>query len=152
MFYLVKIKGSLWKYHILMLIHANQFYNLELIEFKAYTAPTCISIPLNNLGWFFEKISITYNLGQNCWDKIENLFFREKTRLLPNQCCSRCFRFLTTKLDSTLIQRGKGESLEFEKLSHFLNLLVSTSFVQGCRYIALHRHDPYPPFLTSWWP
>ena len=82
-FYLVKIEGSLWKYHILMLIHANHFYNLELIEFKAYTAATCISIPLSNLGWFFQKISITYNLGQNCWDKIENLFFSEKTR--PSQ-------------------------------------------------------------------
>ena len=30
---------------------------------------------------FFLEISITYNFGQNWWDKIEDLFFSEKTPL-----------------------------------------------------------------------
>ena len=80
------------------LIDRNHFYNLELVEFKAYSAPTCISIPFSNLGWFFPKISINCNLGQNLWDKIENLFFSGKTPLPANQCCSQSFRFLKTKL------------------------------------------------------
>ena len=135
----VAFKNTICWYWIWTLIHANHFYNLELIEFKAYIAPTCISIPLSNLGWFFEKESITYNLGENCWDKIENLFFREKTPLHPNQCCLQSFRFWANKVWSewTLILVSKRENLQFEKLSHFLNLLdfqllVQQVFVQGC--------------------
>ena len=79
------------------LFHTNHFYNLELIEFKGYKTPTCISIPLSNLGYFFQKTSITYNLGKNYWDKIENLFSTEKTLLPPNQCCWQSLRLLTTK-------------------------------------------------------
>ena len=106
------------------MIHINHFYNLELIEFKAYNAPACISIPFSNLGWFIQKI-ITYNLGQNCWDKIENLFFSEKTPLPPpNQCCSQSFSLLAKNLVRFNVDiRGRGQNLEFEKLSHFLNLL-----------------------------
>ena len=40
----------------------------------------------------------SYNLGQNCWDKIENIFFSEKNPLPPNQCFSQSFRLLATKL------------------------------------------------------
>ena len=94
----IAFKNTIFWCWIWALIHANQFYNLELIEFEAYIAPTCILIPLGNFGWLFLKKSIIYNLGQNCWDKIENLFFREKTPLPPNQCCSQSFRLLATKL------------------------------------------------------
>ena len=94
----VAFKNTISWCWIWALIHANHFYNLELIEFKAYSTPTSISIPLSNLGWFFQKISITYNLGQNCWDKIENLFSSEKTPLPLNQCCWQTFRLSTTKL------------------------------------------------------
>ena len=80
-----KIEVSLWKYHILM-------------EFKAYNVSTWISIPSNNLGWFIQKISITYRVGQNCWDKTENLFFIEKNPLPPSQGCLESFRRLRTKL------------------------------------------------------
>ena len=71
-------KNSIFWWWIWAIIHANHLYNLELVEFEAYSTPTCISIPLNNLWWFFQKISVTYNLGQNCWDKMENLFSVEK--------------------------------------------------------------------------
>ena len=95
---MVAFKNTIFWCWTWALIHANQFYNLELIEFEAYIAPTCILIPLGNFGWFSLKKSIIYNLGQNCWDKIENLFFREKTPLPPNQCCLQSFRLLATKL------------------------------------------------------
>ena len=88
----VAFKNTIFWYWIWILIHANHFYNLELIEFKAYIAPTWISIPLSNLGWFFQKESITYNLGQNCWDKIEKPFSREKTPLPLNQSSLQSFR------------------------------------------------------------
>ena len=78
------------------------------------SAPTCISIPLNNLEWFFKNISITWNLGQNCWDKTENLFYSEKP-LSPE--------INVVWKDTILILVGKGENLEFENFSHFLNLL-----------------------------
>ena len=91
-------KCTIFWFWIWALIHANYFYDLEFIEFKAYGSPTCISIPLSNMGWFFQKISITYNLGQNWRGKIENLFSSEKNLLHPNQRCSQSFRLLTTKL------------------------------------------------------
>ena len=47
------IEGSLQKYHILMLnMSINSYkslYNLDLIEFKVYSAPACILIPFRNL-------------------------------------------------------------------------------------------------------
>ena len=120
------------------LIHVNHFYNLELTEFKAHSTPTCILIPLSNLGWFFQKISITDNLGQTCWDKTENLFFSEKVPLPKNQCCWQSFRLLTTKL--VQIQHWsweKGGEFWIWKIESFLEFtafstFVSTSFVQGC--------------------
>ena len=78
-----KTHGNLQKYHILMMNRAlmptNHFYTLEFIEFKWYSRSKCIPIPLNNLVWYFQKIPITYNFEQNCWDKIENLFLSKKT-------------------------------------------------------------------------
>ena len=87
-FYLEKLKvafkNTILYCWIWALIHANHFQNLELIDFETYSTPTCISIPLNNAECFFQNISITYNLGQNCRDKIENLFFSVKAPLPPN--------------------------------------------------------------------
>ena len=71
-------------------------------------------------------MAITYNLGQICCDKIENLFFREKTPLPQNP---QIFfgKFWTfgkkTWPDSAVILVGEGENLQIEKRSHFLNLL-----------------------------
>ena len=79
------------------LIDRNHFYNLELVEFKAYSTPTAILIPFSNLGWFFPKISINYNLGKNRWDKIKTLFFSERTSLPSNQYCSQSCRLFRTK-------------------------------------------------------
>ena len=117
----VAFKNTIFWCWIWALIHANHFYNLELIEFKAYIAPTCISIPLSHLGSFFQKKSITFNLGQNCSDKIEN---RKKWP------------------ESTLILGRKGENLEFEKLSHFLNLLDFQLLSQQVlsRVVGLFQH------------
>ena len=52
----------------------------------------------SNLVGYFQKLSITYNLGQNCWDKFEKKNFFEKPSLPPVQCCSRSFRLMATKL------------------------------------------------------
>ena len=71
-------------------------------------------------------MAITYNLGQICCDKIENLFFREKTPLPQNpQIFFGKFWAFGKKTwpDSTLILVGEGENLQIEKRSHFLNLL-----------------------------
>ena len=80
--YLVKLKvafkNTIFWCWIWALIHTNHFFNLELIEFKAYSAPKYLSIRFSNVRRFFQKISIIYNLGQNCWGKIENQFFSEK--------------------------------------------------------------------------
>ena len=127
------------------LVHANHFYNLELIEFKAYSTPTCISIPLSNLGWFFKKISITYNLGQNCWDEIENLFSSEKTTLPPNQCCWQNLRLLITKLGQIqhwyLGVRGEFGIWKIQSFLEFpgFSIFISTSFVQGCGKFLKHK-------------
>ena len=136
----VAFKNTIFWCWIWALIHANHFYNLELIEFKAYIAPTCISIPLSNLGWFFKKKSITYDLEQNCWDRIENLFFREKTSLPPSQInvARKVLGFLQQNLAKLNIDIG-GKVREFGswKIESFLEFtgfstFVSTSFVQGC--------------------
>ena len=87
MYYFLKLKvpfkNTVYRCWIWALIYTNDFYNLDLIEFKGYNEPTCILIPFTNLGGIFQKISITYNLGQNCWDEMKNLFFSEKTLLNP---------------------------------------------------------------------
>ena len=102
----------------------NDFCNLELIESKAYSTSTYIPILLSNMVWYIQRIRITCNLGQNCWDKIENLFLNEKT--------------LTTKLDHIehwctgvkwRIRIWKIEA--FVEFTEFWNL-VSTGFVQIC--------------------
>ena len=70
-----------------------------------------------------------YNLVQNCWEKIENLFFNKKIPLHPNQCCSIIFRLLAAKLGEIQhwYRGGKRENLI---LSHFLNLLDFQLFSQ----------------------
>ena len=102
-FYLVKLnvarRSTISWCWIRTLIHINQFYNLELTEFRAKSAPTCISIPLSNLERFFKEIPIIYNLENNSWDKTENLFLSEKTFVPLSKCCLQIFWVLETKLD-----------------------------------------------------
>ena len=61
-----EFQGSLKRYHKLLLnvnINPNNhFHNSELIELKVHRAPLCISITLSNLGWYFQKMTIAYNL------------------------------------------------------------------------------------------
>ena len=78
----VAFQNTIFWCWIWALIQANLFYYLELIEFKAYSTPTCISIPLSNLGWFFQKISMTYNHGQNCFS-VKKLLSPLKKLLSP---------------------------------------------------------------------
>ena len=71
-------------------------------------------------------MAITYNLGQICCDKIENLFFCEKTPLPqnPQMFFGKFWAFRKkTWPDLTSILVGEGENLQIEKWSHFLNLL-----------------------------
>ena len=118
--------------------------NLELIEFKAYSTATWILIPFSNSGCCFQKIPITFNLGQNCWDEIENLFFSEKTLLLPSQFCLQTFSLLTTILGQ--IQHwhsgiwGRNWNLKNWVISWFywISTFVWTSFVQDCSYSRLY--------------
>ena len=141
----VAFKNTIFWCWIWALIHANHFYNLELIEFKAYIAPTCISIPLSNLGWFFQKKSITYNLGQNCWDKIENLFFSEKTSFHQSNVVGKVLDFWQQNFARFNIDiSGEGEEFEIWKIELFLGFtrfltFVSTSFVKGCGNFLIHK-------------
>ena len=141
----VAFKNTIFWCWIWALIHANHFYNLELIEFKAYSTPTCISIPLSNLGWFFQKISITYNLGQNCWDKIENLFFSEKTSFHQSNVVGKVLDFWQQNFARFNIDiSGEGEEFEIWKIELFLGFtrfltFVSTSFVKGCGNFLIHK-------------
>ena len=136
-----KIEDNLQKHHILIfiiwiLIHANPFYNLKLIELSEYSTPTCISMPFSNLGCYFKKISITYDLGRNSWDKIENLYFSKKI-LSPKSILFLRFQACSRKncTDSTLIKWGKGGEFGIWKIELFLELtrlsnFVSTSFTR----------------------
>ena len=82
MFLLVKFNVSFKNTTFLML---NMSIN-SLIKLKVYSARRCISVAFTSLEWYFRKIPITYNLGQNCWDKIENLSLSKKTPLSPSLC------------------------------------------------------------------
>ena len=62
-------QNTIFWYLIRALIHRNHFYDLKfLTEFKACSTTRWILILFDNLSWFFQKITITYNLGQSCWD------------------------------------------------------------------------------------
>ena len=127
----VAFKNTIFWCWIWALIHTNYFYNLELVEFKACSAPTCISIPVSNFGWFFQKISITFNLGQTVETK-QKFYFSVKKFISPqiNAVC-KVLRFWQQNFPRFNVDiGGKGENLEFEKLSHFLNLLNFKLFFQ----------------------
>ena len=93
MFYLVKLKvtfrNTIFWCWIWPLIHTNYFYNLELIEIKAYSAPTCISINFN-----VNNLQIWTNLLKR---KRKSLF-HWKNPCLPNQCCFQRFELMETKM------------------------------------------------------
>ena len=116
MFSFVKLKAAfkntIFSFRIWALIHKNHFYQVDLIEFKAYSAPTCISVSFSNLVRLFQTISITHNLVQHCSDKIENMFFSEKAPLPPNQCCSQNVRLLVKNLRQIQhLYRGVRETI-----------------------------------------
>ena len=85
---------------------------MELIEFKAYSTPTCFSIPLRNFGRFFQKMSITWNLGQNCWDEIDNLFSIEKILSPQNTVVGKVLDFWPRHLARFNIDFSKSMLLE----------------------------------------
>ena len=94
----VTSKNTIFWCWIWALIHANQFIvtsNTSNLKHTVYQHAFPYHWAIRDD--FFQKISITYNLGQNFWDKIANLFFSEKTSLPQNQCCWKSFRPLTTK-------------------------------------------------------
>ena len=114
-FYLAKFKATfiitMFRCWVWALIRINHFYILQLTRFKWWSASKCISIPLSNLVLYFQKISISYNLGQNCWGKIENYFMNKNTPLLPNQCVLDYLQQNLVKFK--IYVRGKGEYLLF---------------------------------------
>ena len=113
---------------------------------------------IEQFGLFFQKMSITYNLGQNCCSKIKNLFFSGKTLSPPlpkSLLFAKFYAFCNkTWADSTPILEHLGENFEFEKLSHFLYLLdfqlfVSASFAQGCGKFLKHSASAMVDFYMS---
>ena len=105
---------------------------------------------------FFKEILIIYNLGQNCWDKIKNVFLSENTPLAPDQCCSQGFGLLTTKLGQlqhwSRGVRGRIWSLKIEPFLEFtgFSTFVSTCFVQGCSF-KTHSNMCTIVFNKGWW-
>ena len=66
-------------------------------------------------GGFFKKILITYNLGQNYWDKIEHLFFSEKPLFSQINVVRKVLGFWQQNLARFSIYiGGNGENLGFE--------------------------------------
>ena len=128
-----------------------------MTEFKACSTPTSISIPLSHLVWFFQKISITCSLGQNRWDKIENLFFIEKSPVHPNQCFMQSFMLLSTKLGQ--IQHwywGQAGEFDIWKIKSFLEItrvsnFVSTSFLLGCGKFLKHKRQYFLSNFSHVW-
>ena len=105
----VAFKNTIFWYWIWALIHANQFYNLELIEFEAYIAPTCISIALSIWDVFLKKIN---NLQS--WT---NLLRENRKSIFPWKSFSYPKSILLVKFEAfgnknwpelTLISGGKG--------------------------------------------
>ena len=81
-----KIEGN-FKCWIWVLIYINHFYNLDLVEFKFYNAPTSTPMPLINLEHFFQKISTTYKLfGEN-----KKFIFNQKNPYCPKSMLSAKF-------------------------------------------------------------
>ena len=73
---------------------------------------------------FGGKQSINYNLGQNCRDKIEHLFFSEQIPLPQDQVVYKVFDYWQQNLPRFNNDIGDhGENYESEKLRHFLNLM-----------------------------
>ena len=141
----VVFQNTIFWCSIWALNHANHFYNLTLIRFKAYSTPTCISILLSNFGWFFQKIPITYNLVQNCWDKIENPFFNEKHLFCQIKFVGKFLGFWQQNLARFNIDISGSEG-EFGiwKIELFLTFtgfstFVWRSFVQGCGKFLKHK-------------
>ena len=101
----VAFKNTIFWCWIWALIYTNHFYNLDLVEFKLYSAPTYISILFSNLGLISQKVSTAYNLGQNCWDKIKKLFFCKKSPLSPKSMLFAKLQAFNNKTlpDSTLM-------------------------------------------------
>ena len=121
----VVFKSTIFWCWIWALINENRFYNLELIEFKAYSGPTCISIPLSNLGWFFQKISLTYNLGDN----IKNLLFSEKPLSpLINVVCKVLVSWLQNLARLIIDSGGYGGEFRISKIEPFLEFTWFSNF------------------------
>ena len=141
----ITFKNSIFWCWIWAIIHPNHLYNLELIEFQAYSTPTRISMLLSNLRWFFQKISITYHLGQNCWDKIENLFSVKKTLFCIINVVGKVWGFWQQNLVRFNIdigglwgEFGIGKIESFLEFTWF-SIFVSTIFVQSCGKFLKHK-------------
>ena len=151
-FYLVKLKipfrnTILWCW-IWPLIHKNHIYNLEMIKFKACSAPTCISIPFSNLQRFSQKISITCRSWTKPLRQNRKSLFQWKSPCSPKSMLFAKFLAFGNKTwpDSTLIWgrvRVTWRNWNFKNrvISWFTGFssFVSTSLDQGCGKFLKHK-------------
>ena len=91
----------------------NWVSGLGFLRFKVQSTVIWFLMLFRKLVLCFQNFSKTYNLGQNCWDKLKNPSFKEKTPLPPNQCCKEKFLDWVDETwpGSTLILGGKGEKM-----------------------------------------
>ena len=73
----VAVKIIIFWCSVWALTYRNDFYYLDVIEFKRYSATTRISVLFNNLGCIFPKISMAYNLDETVERQEKRLFQRK---------------------------------------------------------------------------
>ena len=102
----LKNRAIFWIYWIFKLLSqqvfsriVGNFQNINVNNSLGISAMVGFYVSIRRQNKWFDGQSSTYNLGRNCWNKIENLFFSGKTPFSPNQCCFDD----ETWLDPTLI-------------------------------------------------
>ena len=135
----VVFKNTIFWCWMWVMICSNHSYILEPLEFKVHSTPTCISISFSNIGCYFQKMSITYNLGQNSKSKMENLFFCVKTPVPLTKWYLQRFRSFTATFGQIQhwyrVVKGRLwilKGLATSWIYWVFPPLFSTNFVQDC--------------------
>ena len=131
MFYLVKLKvtfrNTIFWCWIWPLIHTNHFYNLELIEIKAYSAPICISITIQQFGAFFSKNVNNLQFWTKLLRRNRKSLFHWKNPCLPKSMLFPTFWTFGNKTcaDWTFLDFVCKVSWEKGKIFQWIILIIS---------------------------
>ena len=133
MFYLVKLKvnfrNTIFWCWIWPLIHTNHFYNLESIEIKACSAPTCISITIQQFRAFFSKNVNNLQFWTKLLRRNRKSFFHWKSPCLPKSMLFPTFSTFGNKtcadwtfLDFLFLRCFERKDISMNKYEYFFLL------------------------------